>query len=184
MKIKVVFYLFISLCLFFSCISTEARRPIQKKTGILLEQTIEKNKELNEKENKQILAYIKSDSLHTYITSPKGFWYRYDNKIDKNLVVPIKEDVVTISYEISTLKGDVIYSEQDLGIKKYIVDKENFIYGIQEGIKLMKKGEIVTFVLPSYSAYGVVGDGNKIGIQQTIIIKVKLIEISKKNENN
>ena len=72
-----------------------------------------------------------------------------------------------------------MYSKEDLGIKKYIIDKEDFISGLQKGIKLMKIGETVTFVIPSYSAFGIAGDGNKIGINQSIKSKVTLININK-----
>ena len=59
----------------------------------------------------------------------------------------------------------------------YKVDKEDFIPALQDGIKLMKKGETIIFVIPSYRAFGVSGDGNKIGINQPIKSTVKLIDI-------
>ena len=44
----------------------------------------------------------------------------------------------------------------------------------------MKLGEIITFVIPSYRAFGLVGDEHKIGINKTIKSTVKLIKIIKK----
>jgi len=41
----------------------------------------------------------------------------------------------------------------------------------------MKVGETITFVIPSYSAFGITGDGNKIGINQSIKSTVTLINI-------
>ncbi len=58
-----------------------------------------------------------------------------------------------------------------------MVDKEDFISGIQKGIKLMKVGETIIFVIPSYNAFGISGDGNKIGINKTIKSKVTLLNI-------
>jgi len=43
----------------------------------------------------------------------------------------------------------------------------------------MKVGEIITFVIPSYTAFGISGDGNKIGINQSIKSTVTLININK-----
>jgi len=57
------------------------------------------------------------------------------------------------------------------------VDQEDFISGIQQGIKLMKVGETVIFVIPSYNAFGILGDGNKIGMHTTIKSKVTLLNI-------
>ena len=42
----------------------------------------------------------------------------------------------------------------------------------------MKTGETITFVLPFYNAFGVLGDGNKIGVNQSIKITVTLIKIT------
>jgi FKBP-type peptidyl-prolyl cis-trans isomerase len=43
----------------------------------------------------------------------------------------------------------------------------------------MKIGETITFVLPSYNAYGITGDNNKIGLNQSIKSTVTLININK-----
>ena len=61
--------------------------------------------------------------------------------------------------------------------KNYKVDEEDFIPGIQQGLKLMKIGETVKFIIPSFNAYDVVGDENKIGINKSIISTVTLINI-------
>ena len=61
--------------------------------------------------------------------------------------------------------------------KSYKIDKEDFIPALQDGIKLMKIGETITFVIPSYRAFGVTGDGNKIEVNQTIKSTVTLIDI-------
>ena len=74
----------------------------------------------------------------------------------------------------------MLYSKESLGVKKYKIDKEDFISGLQKGIKFMKVGEIITFVIPSYYAFGIAGDGNKIEVNQTIKSTVKLLNIKKK----
>ena len=71
----------------------------------------------------------------------------------------------------------MIYSKDELGMMKYRVDKEDLISALKVGIKLMKIGETIIFVIPSYSAFGISGDGNKIGINQSIISTVTLLNI-------
>ena len=88
-----------------------------------------------------------------------------------------KNDIVEISYEILDLNNQVIYSKEELGTKEYKVDREDFIPALQQGIKMMKKGETIKFVIPSYNAFGIVGDENKIGINQSIISIVTLLNI-------
>ena len=45
-----------------------------------------------------------------------------------------------------------------LRTQNYVMDKEELFTGLREGLKLMKPGEIVTFLFPSQKAYGYYGD--------------------------
>ena len=85
--------------------------------------------------------------------------------------------MVEFSYNLADLNGNIFYSKEELGVKKYAIDKEDFIPALQEGIKLMKVGETITFVIPSYRAFGLVGDEKRIGINQSIKSTVTLISI-------
>lgn len=180
MKNSIQFFLI--AILFLSCSEPKARRPITQKTSTVLKETIEQNKKLIALENEVIEKYLASDSTNIYITSSYGFWYTYKTQ-KKNLnQTPKLSDEVEIEYNITDLQGNVIYSKEELGIKKYRVDKEDFIPALQEGIKLMKIGETITFIIPSYRAFGLVGDENKIGINQTIKSTVTLLNIKKTNK--
>ena len=170
--------LFFLLVICFSCSKIEPRRPINPKTSTTLyKETIKESIALNKVEDNKIIELIKKDSTNVYIQSSNGFWYTYKHKVENELQNPVKGNEVTIEYNITDLNDSVIYSKQSLGIKKYLVDKEDFISGLQKGIKLMKTGETITFVIPSYSAFGITGDGNKIGINKSIKSTVTLINI-------
>lgn len=168
--------LFVLVC--FSCSKIEPRKPINPKpsTNFYFE-AIQQNKILNKEEDDKILRLIKKDSTKTYFQSSNGFWYTYVHKIEDVLESPKTGKEVIIEYNITSLNDSIIYSKEELGLKKYIVDKEDFISGIQKGIKLMKKGETITFVIPSYSAFGIAGDNNRIGVNQSIKSTVTLINI-------
>ena len=173
-------YLFVLLLCCFSYSKIEPRKPINPKPSTTLyKETINKALALNKIEDDKILQIIKKDSSKVYLQSSNGFWYTYIHRVKENLPTPEKGNEVIIAYNITDLNNSVLYSKEDLGIKKYIIDKEDFISGLQKGIKLMKIGETVTFVIPSYSAFGIAGDGNKIGINQSIKSKVTLININK-----
>jgi len=176
MKIKILVLTSI-LCI--GCSKVEPRKPINPKASTtVLKETIMESIKLNAIEEAKILDVIKKDSVNTYQVSPNGFWYAYINKIEENAPTPKEGDVTVISYNVADLQGNIIYSKDELGVKNYRVDKEDFISALQVGIKLMKVGETITFVIPSYSAYGVSGDGNKIGINQSIKSTVTLININ------
>lgn len=170
------FFSIISFLLIIACKEPEARRPKEHSTVSFYKELIEKNKKLNAREKRFLEAFIAKDTVNLYQTSSTGFWYTYNKKDTLNSVLPKSKDVVTIAYNITDINGEELYATQE---KKHKIDKEDFIPALQDGIKLMKLGETITFVIPSYRAFGVTGDGNKIGINQPIKSTVTLIEINK-----
>lgn len=173
-------FLFLLIMICFSCSKIEPRKPIYPKPSTTLYfEAMQQNKILNKMEDDKILQFIKNDSINVYLQSSNGFWYTYINKVEENSPNPIKGNEVVFEYNIKSLNDSIIYSKAELGIKNYRIDKEDFISGLQKGIKLMKIGETITFVIPSYSAYGITGDNNKIGINQSIKSTVTLININK-----
>jgi gliding motility-associated peptidyl-prolyl isomerase len=173
------------LTVFASCSKPEARKPIVRKTGSFINESIERNKRLNSAENALLMEKMQRDSLHEYINSANGFWYYYDKKVDADTSLPNRGDEVFYTHEIIKLNDSILYSGEDLGTKSYLVDQEDLISGLQDGIKLMKEGETVSFLFPSYKAYGYTGF-DKVGSNEPLIYKVQLIKINKlsKNESN
>ena len=170
--------LFFVFLYFLSCSTPQARRPINPKlSATIFQENIAVTKKIFQLEEAEILQYIKNDSLNVYKASPNGFWYSYVHRIQEDLVTPEIGDVAELTYDIRDLNDVILYSKETFGIKNYTVDKEDFISGIQKGIKLMKVGETIIFVIPSYNAFGISGDGNKIGINKTIKSKVTLLNI-------
>ncbi|WP_405604775.1 gliding motility-associated peptidyl-prolyl isomerase GldI [Polaribacter sp. Asnod1-A03] len=174
---KIRFIIFASVIII-GCTKTAPRKPINPKgSTTILKETVLESKRLNENEEHKILSLIELDSTRHYTVSSNGFWYTYINKVEENTPTPKLGDIVELEYNITDLEGNVIYSEEELGVKEYKVDKEDFISALQVGIKLMKVGETITFVIPSYNAFGISGDRNKIGINQSIKSTVTLINI-------
>lgn len=180
MKNFVAILTFIVLAI--SCSNPEARKPIVRKTSSFMNESIERNKMLNKAENAILLQRIKSDTAHSYINSENGFWYYYDlNIADENYTAQAGDEVF-YTHEIQELNGAIIYSEEELGTKSYLVDKEELITGLQDGLKIMKEGEKVTFLFPSYKAYGYTGF-DRVQPNQPLVYTVQLLKINKLNEN-
>ena len=176
MKLRILyFFLFLFLL---SCSEKEARRPITASKSYTLASATESLKKINKLEEAKIQNYIISDSFNTYIQSPNGFWYQYINRIENDAITPKKGDVVTLQYNFVDFNNQIIYSKESIGIKEYKVDKEDFIPALQIGVKMMKVGETIKFLIPSFNAFGVVGDENKIGNNQSLISTVTLLKIN------
>ncbi|MBQ4803920.1 gliding motility-associated peptidyl-prolyl isomerase GldI [Aquimarina sp. MMG015] len=176
------FLLLISfLTLFFSCKAPEARKPVSISSGSFINESINRNKELSAREEARIQKIIQQDSSNNYITSEGGFWYYYEKKDTLTSGTAKFGDIVNFNYDIKDLNGDTIYSEKELDTVNYAIDQEDLFFGLREGLKIMKEGEIVTFLFPSYQAYGYYGDNHKIGTNIPLISRVKLNKITKQS---
>jgi len=177
----------------FSCSSPKARKPVsQSNPKSFIEASIKRNKALIKMEEELFENIIKKDTLHTYITSPNGFWYYYNHKIEAVAVRPKSGDNVVFNYEIRDVKNNIIFAKEVLGDREakekgdrtLRIDGEEFLTGMQEGLKLMKEGEKATFLFPSNKVFGATGFRDKITPNQSLIIEVYLKKISKNKINN
>ncbi len=174
---KYSIYILSLLFMLTSCSKQQARKPVSYTESSFIKESIERNKKLVANEEKLIDDIIKKDTLKEYIASAKGYWYKYDTKNEEILPNPKRGDIAYFDYEIKDLTNQLIYSKEELKSQEYYVDKENILMGLRDGIKLMKKGETITFLFPSHMAYGYRGDTKKIGSNEPIICTVTLNEI-------
>lgn len=167
-----------------SCKSPEARYPVTQTSGSYINESVARNKELLAREEEFIQGIIKKDSANEYHSSSNGFYYYYNKRTPDSVSSKTPEfgDIVVFDYSISALDGTPIYAEGEKATREYAIDKEKLFSGLRQGLKLMKEGETVTFLFPSYKAYGYYGDKNKIGTNVPISTKVTLHSI--KEESN
>lgn len=183
--------LFFGMLFAIGCKDPEARRPKQQSSGSFMKESVVRNKKLIASEEKLIDSIIKSNPDKEYFASKKGYWYTYEIKNETDTLRPKRGDVAFFEYEINDLKGNVIYTALELRPQDYLVDKEEIMIGLRDGIKLMRKNEKVTFLFPSHIAYGYLGDKNRIGPNVPIMCTVTLNDFEKetdleksKRENN
>ena len=162
------------LILLISCKEPQARRPISHSSGTFLKESVERNKKIVKGEEGQIDSIIKSNPNVKYIASNKGYWYRYIVQNNQDTLTPKKGDIAFFDYEIKDLKGNIIYTKQEIGPQTYYVDKQNIMAGLREGIKLMHRKEKINFLFTSHIAYGYHGDNNKIGTNKPLLCIVTL----------
>jgi len=172
------------LFIFISCKPPEARRPLSVKSGSFINESIERNKQLAAKEEAIIQKLIKKDSIHKYLASDGGFWYYYVSRDTLASDMPKFGDIVDFNYNVKDLNKNIIYTKEEIDTINYTIDKQELFLGLREGLKLMKEGEVVTFLFPSYQAYGYYGDDDKIGTNIPLITEVYLHKITKQTSQN
>ena len=167
------------LIVFLSCQNQEARRPINKKKQVFLKESAKRNKNIISIEQTLFKQVISKEDQLTFEVSPRGFWYAYQKNTSLDLALPKKGDLVTIKYRINDLNGNLIYDEKELGNVNFLVDQDDLIPALREGVKYLRTGEVGVFLFPSYLCYGYQGDGEKIGINQPLRFTIELLKLEK-----
>jgi len=182
---KLTLTLCVSLLLMSSCKQhQEARKPVSQSSGSFMKRSIDRNKKIVANEEDQIAAVIKSNASRKYIASKKGYWYYYETRNLTDSLTPKKEDIAFFDYEIKDLKGNLIYSQEELGPQIYKVDKQEIMMGLRDGIKLMRKKEKIQFLFTSHMGYGFHGDNNRIGTNIPLICTVTLNDFMSESKYN
>jgi gliding motility-associated peptidyl-prolyl isomerase len=164
------------------CSQQQARRPVSQSSGTFMKESIERNKKLIANEEQQIDSVMKSNPSVKYTASAKGYWYYYQKENATDTLTPKRGDVAYFDYDIKDVKGNIIYSQTELRPQVYHVDKQNIMMGLRDGIKLMNKGETVTFLFPSHMGFGYHGDNDRIGTNQPLICTVTLNDFKPESE--
>ncbi|SCY03371.1 protein involved in gliding motility GldI [Nonlabens sp. Hel1_33_55] len=169
--------LFVSVMV--GCKNLEPREPIERKTSTTTDFSIELNKQRNAAEEAYIEKLIEADSAE-FSRSPNGFYYRFIVQDSIAGDRPEFGDRVTFNYNMETLDGETIYSEEELSpVTKSLEQEYGIFKGLREGLKLMQVNDEVIFYFPSYTAYGFYGDEKRIGLHTPIKSTVKLLKIDK-----
>src|SRR5690554_5281056 len=183
MKKLSIFLVFLIGMLLTSCADREeARRPISRSSGSFLKKSVEINKVVVAEEEEIFDSIMKANPNKEYFLSQKGCWYTYLEKSETEDYLPQAGDFVYFDSEITSVYGDTIYRKGELKTRKYMVDKEDILIGLRDGIKRLKKGEKAQFLFPSHVAYGYMGDKKRIGMNVPIIYTVTIIDIEKQDE--
>ena len=172
-------FFFLLLLWSLGCVSPEAQKPLNKQDTYFLQQSAQRNKQLLSAEQNLMQKVMENEKATPYLASKKGFWYRYKNKIEPSTYRPKKGDRVQFRYSIATLDGKMLYNEETLGSVSYLVDQEDLVPALREGVKIMQAGEVVVFLFPSYLCFSYQGDGDKIGINQPLRFEISLDTIIK-----
>ncbi len=168
--------LLLILSFLFSCNQPEPRAPLNKKQNSFLINSAARNKRLLETEEQLLLNSADKDSLLRFEKSASGFLYAYKVKALQTLPLPKKGTPILFSYQIEDLEQNMIYDKQTLGVVEYSLDQEEILPALRLGLRMMKAGEVVVFLFPSYLCYSYQGDGDKIGVNQPLRFTIERID--------
>ena len=162
---------FFFLCfLLLSCTKQQPQLPsnkgvdIDKRAVSLL--TINQN--LAKKED-GILKTIALQKDKAFKRSEIGFWYKIE-RIGKGSKIN-DSTVCKFSCRLLSLKGKLLKHDD----KQIVIGKKQIVSGLEEGLKLMNKGDSATIIVPWYLAYGMKGEEPLIPPYTSLIYVVKIV---------
>jgi FKBP-type peptidyl-prolyl cis-trans isomerase len=174
MKLKSAIPLVFSSLLFcYSCRQTavEPNRPFENKQK---DELIEANKNLIKQTAFLIESYGKRQQWNLKETE-SGLWFGiYKKGIGKKASVG---KFVTLKYTLSLLDGTLCYSSDSTGIKQFTIGSGKVETGLDEGVAMMRVGDVAHIILPPHLGYGLVGDGNCIPPHGVLVYEVTLVDV-------
>lgn len=131
------------------------------------------NRYLLNEEEEEIELYVKR---HGWEMVKTGTGLRYQvvrhgtgNQIEQG-------DVVSLDYELYSIKGELVYSSESDGVKSFKVGEGAVEPGLDEAMRYLHYGDIAQIIIPFHLAYGLHGDDNKIPEYATLVYTIKIKE--------
>lgn len=82
-----------------------------------------------------------------------------------------------VTYRISLLDGTVCYTSDKDGPQNVLIGQDDTESGLHEGLQYLHVGDEATFILPSHLAAHLMGDGDKIPPQASVVYQIKLLSL-------
>ena len=134
---------------------------------------VEGNKNIMRRENEEIQMFLKRYGWDMQRT-PTGLYIEVLSPGNGELYK--ENDPVTLEYRTFLLSGEMIYCSDSLGKKHFVVNRSEEIDALHEAVQLLRPGAKARLVIPSYLAYGVAGDGDRIQGLQPVMMEIKISE--------
>jgi len=160
----------LSVCLlFFSCNRQSPQIPSNKST--LIDKNSVSLLAINQNLAKKEDIYLKKFVLGKdkgFRKSEIGFWYKI---VSSGNGSKIKESAsCKFTCTVMSLNGKVLQND----VKQIVLGKKQVVIGLEEGLKLINKGDSAIFILPWYLAYGMNGNEPLIPPYTSLIYRVKV----------
>ena len=161
--------LFFVFFLLLSC--TKQRPQLPSNKGVEIDKNAVSLLAINQNLAKKEDVIIKTIALQkdkAFKRSGIGFWYKIE-RVGKGPKIN-DSTVCTFSYRLMSLKGKLLQKD----VKQIVIGKKQTIAGLEEGLKLMNKGDSATVIVPWYLAYGMKGEEPLIPPYTSLIYVIKI----------
>lgn len=140
--------------------------------------SVDFNQEIHAREELDIAIYLEHHKDLKMKQSISGLRYQIVGNNNSNETLAMEGDVLTLDLKIELLDGTICY-ENDSIPETIVLGRSDRESGLQEALVMMRKNDKAKLILPSYLAYGLLGDSESIPPQSIIIIEVELLNIQR-----
>ena len=162
----------LGMMLLAACSNNPQEGYVKHQTNYSVEENkmLRANRYLNTKDMLVVEGYIERHGLKMNL-SDFGFYYRC---VEKGGSKEIKSgSVVLYSYKVRLIDGTLLDSS-GTDLAQVVIDKSDGIAGLHEGLKYFHEGDSTQFIFTPHSAYGLVGDGEKIPSRATLVYDIRI----------
>lgn len=172
---KLIYLIFAFTAILMSCDScSNDKKVVQQMTQAQIDSMlIAQNRSFLVQEKDRIQKFVSEKKWPTTISGTGIHYWIYENGEGETVKL---EQVAMVEYEVSLLDGTVIYKSQPDEKVPVKIGHDNVESGLHEAIQLLRKGDRAKFVLPSYRAFGLTGEG-KIPMNASVVYDIFLADI-------
>lgn len=132
------------------------------------------NKYYTQGENDQIDALI-SRNAWTMTTTGTGLRYMIYRPGSGKKVAD--KTIVRYHYQVHLINGVLCDDSKRSGPKEIWIGHADVVSGLEEGMLLLREGDHAKFIIPSYLAYGWIGDSKTIPAKAVLIYDVEILQV-------
>ena len=169
---KAKYLILLLLVSLFAC-NEKPKKPVEIPKKEMKQSMETANRYLLNEEEEEIENYVKRHGLEMVRTGT-GLRYQIIRQGEGKQIA--NGDVVSLDYELHSLKGELIYSSDKDGVKTFKVGEGGVESGLNEAMAYLHYGDVVKLIIPFHLAYGLHGDDNRIPEYATLVYTIKVIE--------
>lgn len=169
---KAKYLILLLLVSLFAC-NEKPKKPVEIPKKEMKQSMETANRYLLNEEEEEIENYVKRHGLEMVRTGT-GLRYQVIRQGDGKQIA--NGDVVSLDYELHSLKGELIYSSDKEGVKTFKVGEGGVESGLNEAMAYLHYGDVAKLIIPFHLAYGLHGDDNRIPEYATLVYTIKVIE--------
>lgn len=172
---KYTYLIFAFALILMSCDScTNDKKVVPQMTQAQIDSMlIAQNRNFHAQEKELLQKFVTEKQWPTTITGTGIHYWIYQQGTGETVK---SEQIAMVEYEVSLLDGTVVYKSKPGEKVPVKIGHDNVESGLHEAMLLMKKGDRAKFVLPSYRAFGLTGEG-KIPMNAAVVYDIHLVDI-------